>query len=113
MPVVDALLDALLVPAETPPQVAPAPAPAPVPLVDKRELARLLDVSVATIDRLARSGMPFQPVGDARRFDIAACRAWLADHGKHAAVPPALLAESASHGRDGGVKLLSRARGRR
>jgi phage terminase Nu1 subunit (DNA packaging protein) len=36
-------------------------------------------VSASTIDRLTREGLPIAAiVGDARRFDLAACREWLA-----------------------------------
>jgi predicted DNA-binding transcriptional regulator AlpA len=32
--------------------------PSPEPYVDRREMARLMGVSVATIDRMRRDGMP-------------------------------------------------------
>lgn len=60
--------------------------PAPSALT-KSDLAQQLNVSTATIDRFVRRGMPHFYVGDRRRFDIAACRAWLATHGKAAAEP--------------------------
>ena len=42
------------------------------PLLDKRELARALSVSPATVDRLDAAGQPFIRVGDAKRYDLAA-----------------------------------------
>jgi|CZKU01.1.fsa_nt_gi hypothetical protein len=59
-------------------------------LLAKRELARKLGVSPSTVDRLTRDGLPIAAhVGDARRFDLAACRAWLAARGKKATKAPA------------------------
>jgi hypothetical protein len=100
---VDALLDALLEPAE------PAPPPAPaldVRLVDKREAARALAVSVATIDRLDREGQPFVRVGDAKRYDLAAVLAWHRDRpaSDAPASPPALPPASGT----GQIKILTR-----
>jgi hypothetical protein len=55
----------------------------------KRELAMALGVSVSTIDRLTREGMPVAAhVGDARRYDVAACRAWLGARGKRPTTAP-------------------------
>lgn len=106
----DVLLDALHAPAEAPSQATPGHASALAPLVDKREVARLLAVSPATIDRLVRSGMPHQPVGEVRRFDVAECRAWLADRAKQAlALPPASVAQARDSPGLSGVRLLSRA----
>jgi hypothetical protein len=62
------------------------------------------------IDRLVRSGMPFVPVGDVGRFDVTACRAWLAEHGRRAAAAPPLPPASVAQARDGGVRRLSRAK---
>ena len=55
--------------------------------------------------------MPYQPVGEVRRFDFDMCKAWLASQGKSTAAPPALSPTSKLEARDGpsGVKLLSRA----
>ncbi|MDP9037367.1 MAG: hypothetical protein M3O50_21425, partial [Myxococcota bacterium] len=48
-----------------------------------------LAVSLATLDRLTREGMPIAAhVGDARRFDLEACRAWLAVRGKRPTKAP-------------------------
>ncbi|MFT3769645.1 MAG: tyrosine-type recombinase/integrase [Minicystis sp.] len=74
---VDALLDALFDDTEPAP-AAPAPT-APAVLVDKREVARTLGVSVATVDRLDREGQPFIRVGDVKRYDLAAVLAWHRD----------------------------------
>jgi len=51
---VDELLDVLYMPPDASTQGAPVPALPHAPLVDKRELARLLAVSPATIDRQVR-----------------------------------------------------------
>ncbi len=75
---VDLLLDVLLDVRE--PATPPAVAPTHDPLVDRREIARLLAVSQATIDRLTRAGMPYIPVGDVRRYDLDTCRGWLVEH---------------------------------
>ena len=81
--------------------------PASGALVDKRELARLLGVSPATINRLCRDDrIPFIRVGDARRFDPAAVRAALEESAGVAATAPA--APSSRQVRVAGVRLLSR-----
>jgi predicted DNA-binding transcriptional regulator AlpA len=113
----DVLLDAVTMPPDGPPEgiAIPASPQVPAPLIDKRELARLLSVSRATIDRLVRDGLPYLPVGDVKRFDVAECRAWLVNRDKplppDPAVPPPA---SGPRGVDqGGVRLLSRANPRR
>lgn len=51
-------------------------------LLTKAELAKRLAVSVSTVDRLTRSGMPVAAiVGDHRRYRIAEVEAWLAERG--------------------------------
>jgi hypothetical protein len=111
------LFDILYEPVEeTAPAVTTSTA-TPQPLVDKRELARMLSVSPATVDRLVRAGLPFVPVGDVRRFDVTACRAWLEEQGERRAeagapasrprVTSASTTETGS-GEHGGVRLLSR-----
>lgn len=67
---------------------APAAVEAAPALQTKREISRALNVSSGQIDRFARAGMPYVTVGDRRRFDLAACRAWCAARGK-SAVPSA------------------------
>ncbi len=48
------------------------------PLLSKQELATALGVSPASIDRLCRDGkIPYQLVGEARRFDLEEVRASL------------------------------------
>lgn len=80
------------------------------PLVDKRELARALAVSVATVDRLCRADsdapIPFVIVGDSRRFDLAAVRAALESRPAERPKAQAPLAE-VPHG---GVTRRSRPR---
>jgi hypothetical protein len=51
-------------------------------LVDKRAAAQALGTSQATLDRLAREGLPYERVGTRRRFDVQRCRSWLAARGK-------------------------------
>ena len=41
-----------------PKRAAPGPTVAPEPYVDRKQLAELMGVSVATIDRMVRAGMP-------------------------------------------------------
>lgn len=78
--------------------------PSPVKLVDRRELARVLDVSAATVGRLVADGAPHVFVGQAPRFDVAAFRAWLDERGRQStkATPPKAPERVA------GVRLLSR-----
>lgn len=55
----------------------------PEALLSKAQLAKKLAVSVATVDRLVKEGMPIAAhVGDARRFRLEQCRAWCATRGK-------------------------------
>lgn len=58
----------------------PEPA-ADIMLLDGRQLDRVLGISAATRCRLVLEGMPHEQVGTRRRFDVAACRAWLAARG--------------------------------
>jgi hypothetical protein len=79
-----AQLRAIVGAAQAPAQVVDADG-----LLPKQKIAKALDVSVATIDRLTREGMPIAAhVGDARRFDLDACRAWLAARGKKPTTAP-------------------------
>jgi hypothetical protein len=103
---------ALLVAAELAP-TAPSAAPTFDPLVKREELARLLATSPATIDRLVRSGMPFVPLGDVRRFDAVACRAWLESRGQQPARETVKSAiTTAEQNTPTGVRCLSRRRTR-
>jgi hypothetical protein len=57
-------------------------APEPTPeRVDAAGIAKALGVSGATVSRLTRDGMPHELVGSRRRYDVAACRAWLTARG--------------------------------
>ncbi len=46
-------------------------------LLDKRRLAEALCISKSTIDRQVKRGLPYVRLGDSKRFDLAACVAWL------------------------------------
>jgi phage terminase Nu1 subunit (DNA packaging protein) len=47
------------------------------PYVDRKQLAKTMGVSVATIDRMVRAGMPSETWGlRSRRFQISAALAW-------------------------------------
>lgn len=50
-------------------------------IVDGRAFDRALGISAATRGRLVTEGMPHETVGTRRRYDLAACRAWLAARG--------------------------------
>jgi hypothetical protein len=90
----------------------PAPMASMPPLLDKRELARALGVSVATIDRLDREGQPFLRVGDVKRYDLATVHAWHRE--RSVPVPPSAPPHAAAPlpaPEPSGVRLLSRRRG--
>lgn len=53
---------------------APREAPA---LIDKATLARALDCSTRTVDRLIADGLPLVRLGEAPRFRLDAVLAWL------------------------------------
>jgi hypothetical protein len=73
---------------------APAAAPDGELLLSKQRLAKALEVSVATVDRLTREGMPIAAhVGDARRYDLDSCRSWLAARGKRPTRAPKRAAD--------------------
>jgi hypothetical protein len=55
---------------------APVTHAAPEPLVGRHEIARLLGVSVATIDRLDHEGQPHVRIGDAKKYDHAEVLDW-------------------------------------
>jgi hypothetical protein len=87
------------------------------PLVDRRELARCLSVSVAQVDRLVAQGMPFLVVGESKRFDVAEVRAWCRAKAEQEAAAPSSSAPRALPSRaandepaTGGVRILSRPR---
>ncbi len=82
-----------------------ASAPSTTALVDKRELARTLAVSAATITRLVQDGAPHTFVGSSPRFDVEAFRVWLDGRGRQRTKTP-----EAKQARESipGVRLLSR-----
>lgn len=50
-------------------------------LVNRGEMAQLLGVSVATLDRLIADGLPFVRVGSHRKFNRDGVQAWLDQRG--------------------------------
>lgn len=80
-----------------------ATAKATAALVDRREAARVLGVSPATVGRLMSEGAPHVFVGQSPRFDVAAFRAWLEARGRQGT-----KAAPAKTEKIGGVRLLSR-----
>jgi hypothetical protein len=82
-----------------------APALSTGQLVDKREIARTFDVSLATITRLVQEGAPHTFVGASPRFDVEAFRAWLDARGRHGTKATPSKRETIP-----GVRLLSRGR---
>lgn len=81
-----------------------ASAPSTTALVDKRELARALAVSPATITRLVHEGAPHTFVGSSPRFDVGTFRAWLDARGRQGTKAKPSKAPIV------GVRLLSRGR---
>ncbi len=60
----------------------PGPIAAPESYVDRKQLAELMGVSVATIDRMVRSGMPSETWGiRSRRFQPSVALAWARSRG--------------------------------
>jgi hypothetical protein len=71
-------LDALLEAAVDRARLATTPAnDAPSALLDRTGLAKALQCSLPSIDRLRREGLPQLTIGDAPRFEIDAVLAWL------------------------------------
>lgn len=102
---VDALLDAL--------QPEPVPPPSPMvstsaQMVDKRELARALSVSVATVDRLDKEGQPHVRIGDAKRYDVAAVLAWHRERSAQQPASPSTAPASSPPETSSGVRRVSR-----
>ncbi|MBL8720119.1 MAG: helix-turn-helix domain-containing protein [Myxococcales bacterium] len=50
----------------------------------RRETARALGISLPTLDRLVRAGLPREFAGARSRFSLATVRAWLATRGREA-----------------------------
>lgn len=67
-----AVADAL---AEHEPSTAPS-------LLDREACARMLGVSLGTLDRLRREGLPRVPVGDVDRFEADAVLMWLRERAR-------------------------------
>jgi hypothetical protein len=57
---------------------------APEGLLSKTQLAKALNVSASTVDRLVCDGMPCERVAARRRFHLDVCRTWLTSRGKRA-----------------------------
>ena len=49
----------------------------PPALLDRVGLARAIDKSPASVDRLCREGMPYLRVGDVKRFELENVLVWL------------------------------------
>jgi hypothetical protein len=82
---------------------ARAPAPSTTPLVDKRELARVLNISAATVTRMTAEGMPHIFAGASPRYEIDEVRGWLDARGRRGTLAKPSKRESLP-----GVRLLSR-----
>jgi len=57
-------------------------------LLDRQRMARALDVSLPTLDRLRREGLPAVFIGDSPRFEIEAALAWLRNRENLGKDPP-------------------------
>ena len=77
------------------------------PIVDKREIARRLGVSVASVDRLDREGQPFVRVGDVKRYNMTEVLAW---HRARTAGQPAKANAGVEPANDSGARRLTRTR---
>lgn len=82
------------------------PASEAASLVDRREMARLLDVAPVTVTRLTAEGMPCMHVGDAPRYDVEVVRVWLAGRARKGTTAAPSKRETIN-----GVRLLSRRSG--
>ena len=54
----------------------------PPSLLDRNDLAKALGISTATVDRLARAGMPAIRLVDSKRYLLADVLAWLKSRGQ-------------------------------
>ena len=77
------------------------------PLVNKPEIARVLDVSVATVDRHDRDGQPYIRVGEVKRYDVAEVLPW---HAARTNEQPAKASTEVSSANDSGARRLTRSR---
>ena len=82
---------------------ARAVAPPTMPFIDRRELARTLDVSLATVTRMTAEGMPHIFVGASRRYSVDDVRKWLDERGRRGTQAAPSKGEIIP-----GVRLLSR-----
>ena len=57
-------------------------AEAPRPLVDINAVAQAFDVSVVTVRRMVKAGMPVEWAASSMKFNLDACHAWRREHGK-------------------------------
>jgi len=73
------------------------------PLLDRRELARTLSVSAATVTRMTAEGMPHVFAGASPRYALDEVRAWLAERGRRGTQAAPSKRETIP-----GVRLLSR-----
>jgi hypothetical protein len=48
-------------------------------LLSRNAIARAIGCSAAQVDKLRKSGMPTERVGQVPRFRVAACMAWIAE----------------------------------
>lgn len=85
--------------------IAQLPSPTTTALVDRHELARLFDVSPATIARMTSDGMPHLFVGTSPRYAPEEVRAWLSERGRKGTKATPSKRETIA-----GVRLLSRVR---
>jgi excisionase family DNA binding protein len=53
----------------------------PSPYLDRQQTAQRLAISIATLDRLCRAGLPCVRVGDSRRFLSSDVDAWIRARG--------------------------------
>lgn len=105
--VVTCSLDELraLVRGEVEAALAAVPPPSTERLADKREAARVLNVSMATVTRMTGEGMPHVFVGASPRYALDEVRAWLDARGRRGTRANESNAERETVP---GVRLLSR-----
>jgi excisionase family DNA binding protein len=82
---------------------AHASSPSAAPLVDRREVARLLNVSAATVTRMTAEGMPHVFAGASPRYSVDEVHAWLDARGRRGTKSTPPKRETIA-----GVRLLSR-----
>jgi predicted DNA-binding transcriptional regulator AlpA len=86
---------------------APAQTNEPARPLRREELARALGVGVATVDRAVREGMTSTGRGRMRRFDLEACRAWMASRSTTSGTSrPAVDREAAVVAQRNGLRVV-------